>query len=211
MAALVIKVLFWSIFAAIVACVEIESEGKHGWAEKMPTWYRTTGFWGRTYMMLTGWPLTGYHVFMFLAMFFVYHVPFIMGLPWSPGLEMAFIALFFAWTPLWDYYWFVLNPAYKGKFKKNQIWWHATKPWIAGLFPSGYAVSVLISLAFAEGAALAHGSQALFIGHLKLLGGFAIATVALHVLVAPAYQRWYHRMRQRDDRDKAPIFHKDAA
>ncbi len=54
MATLIVKVQFWSLFAVIVACIEIESEGRYGWAQKMPTWYRTTGFWGRVYGMVMG-------------------------------------------------------------------------------------------------------------------------------------------------------------
>lgn len=36
----IITAAFWFIVAAVTACIEIEAEGKFGWAEKMPTWYR---------------------------------------------------------------------------------------------------------------------------------------------------------------------------
>ena len=211
MAATIGNVLFWSFFAAVIACIEIESEGKHGWAETMPTWYRTTGFWAVLYgRLMGGKPLTGYHSFMFFFPALLFHAHFFMGVPWSGTEELKAWALYFAWCPLWDYYWFVLNPAYKGKFTKRHVWWHAQSPWVFGLFPVDYAVGLAISLGFAEAAARVGGSPALFIGHLKLLGGFGIATVLLH-LAAPAYRRWYLRMRLTDDRDKAPIFHCDAA
>lgn len=211
MAALITKVLFWSLFAVIIACVEIEAEGKHGWAEKMPTWYRTTGFWAGLYgRLMGGKPLTGYHAFMFFFPALLFHAHFFMGVTWSGTEELKAWAFYFAWCPLWDYDWFVLNPSYKGKFKKDHVWWHAQSPWILGLFPADYAIGLLISIGFAFGASRFGGNQVL-IDHLLLLTGFGVATALLH-LVAPAYRRWYLRMRLTDDRDKAPIFHhhKDA-
>ena len=209
---IILIAVFWAFFAAVIACVEIEVEGKHGWAEKLPTWYRTTGFWAVLYgRLMSGKPLTGYHSFMFFFPMLLFHAHFFMGVPWSGAGELKAWAMYFAWCPLWDYYWFVLNPHYKGKFTKKHVWWHARSRWVFGLFPVDYAAGAAVSLCFAETAALVDGSRALFIGHLELLGGFALATVALHVLAAPAYQRWYVRMRQRDDRDTTPIFHRDAA
>ena len=203
MAALATDVLFWSLFAVVIACVEIEAEGKHGWAEKMPTWYRTTGFWAVLYgRLMAGKPLTGYHAFMFFFPTLLFHAHFFMGVPWSGREELKAWAMYFAWCPLWDYFWFVLNPHYAGRFRKDCVWWHARSRWVFGLFPVDYLIAFLVSLGFAAlGGRLG--------AHLRLLGGFAVATALLH-LAAPAYRRWYARMRLRDDRDKAAIFH-DAA
>lgn len=90
------------------------------------------------------------------------------------------------------------------------MWWHAKSHWILGLFPMDYVIGIAISLACAEGAAYDTGSQAPFIEHLLLLCGFGLATIMLH-LATPMYQRWYYRMRERDDRDKTDIFHDKAA
>ncbi len=205
------KIVFWSLFAVVIACVEIESEGTHGWAEKMPTWYRTTGFVAKLYgRLMNGKPLTGYHSFMFFFPILLFHAHFFMGVPWSWTGELLAWAMFWTWCPMWDYFWFVLNPAFAGKFKKEHVWWHAKSRWILGLFPVDYLGAILISLGFAEVASIVDGSQALLIEHLKLLGGFGVATILLH-LAAPDYQNWYRHMRKRDDRDKAGIFHKDAA
>lgn len=210
MATLIVKILFWSLFAVIVACIEIESEGKYGWAEKAPTWYRTTGFWGKAYgLVMGGKPLTGYHTFMFFFPALLFHAHFFMGVRWTATAELEAWALYFVWCPLWDYFWFVLNPAYKGKFKKDQVWWHAKSPWILGLFPMDYLVGALISVGFAEGAAQVAGSQKPLTKHLLLLGGFGACTVLLHLIGAPLYRRWYARMRRSDDRAKTPIFHRD--
>jgi hypothetical protein len=210
-AALIAKVVFWSLFAAVIACVEIEAEGKFGWAEKMPTWYRTTGFWAVLYgKVMSGKPLTGYHAFMFFFPVLLSHAHFVSGVAWSASGEMMAWAMYFVWCPLWDYDWFVLNPAFQGKFRKDRVWWHAKSPWILGKCPAGYLVGLALSLGFAAGASLVDGSQALFMEHLKLLIGFALATALLHVF-APSYRRWHRRMRLTDDREKAPIFHRDAA
>jgi len=206
MAALVATVLFWSVFATVVACIEIEIEGKSGWAERLPTWYRVDGFCGRAFGLLTGGkPLTGYHSFMFFLPVMIFHAPFFMGVEWSLAAELGTWALYFVWCPLWDYFWFVLNPHYAGRFSRREIWWHAKSPWVFGLFPLDYLAGVTVSLAFAGAAAMAAGSAARFGEHLLMMAGFAAYTFLLH-LAAPLYRRWYAAMRRRDDRDKAGIF-----
>lgn len=208
MAMLIAKVLFWSLFATVLACIEIESEGKYGWADKAPTWFRTKSFWGRAYgMLMGGKPLTGYHAFMFFLPALIFHAHFFMGVEWSITAELGAWALYFAWCPLWDYFWFVLNPHYAGKFKREYVWWHAKSPWVFGLFPLDYLMGLMISLGFAGGAAWLSGSSTQLIEHLKLLGGFGAYTMLLHI-VAPMYRRWYAHMRTSDDRDEVDIFYK---
>ena len=51
---------------------------------------------------------------------------------------------------VWDYLWFVLNPAYTvRRFRKGKVWWFE-KPWI-GRFPidyySGSALSIVLARA----------------------------------------------------------------
>lgn len=211
LAALIGSVLFWFLLATVLAGIEVESEGKYGWAEKMPTWYRTTGFWGRLYgYFMSGKPLTGYHLLLSVFVLSLFHIPLFSGVAWGIAWEFETLAIFFLWVPSWDYNWFVLNPHFKGRFKKKYVWWHAGDRWVFGLFPLSYLIGVALSMGCAGGAALAAGSQAPFLKHLAFLGGFGICTVLLH-LAAPAYRHWYLRMRQSDDRDKAPIFHRDAA
>jgi hypothetical protein len=136
---LVLKIVFWSFFATIVACVEIEAEGKYGWAEKMPTWYRVQGFLPRLFgFFMNGKPLTGYHAFMFFVPLLIFHVPFVSGIPWTGPAELQALAMYFAWSVLWDYHWFVLNPHYAGRFSKDRVWWHKKSPWVFGIFPLDY-------------------------------------------------------------------------
>ena len=41
-AALIVRTLFLFGYALLFAAVEIEIEGSHGWAERLPTWFRVT-------------------------------------------------------------------------------------------------------------------------------------------------------------------------
>ena len=66
--------LFVVIAAALFAKIEIEIEGPHGWAEKLPTWRIENHFlldW-----LFGGRSLTGYHVWAFAFVLFVFHLPF---------------------------------------------------------------------------------------------------------------------------------------
>ena len=202
-----ISILFWSLFATVLACVEIESEGQYGWAERAPTWFRTTGLPARLYgLVMGGKPLTGYHMFIFFLPVFIFHAHFAMGMEWSVAEECKAWAMYFAWCVMWDYHWFVLNPHYTGKFSRDQIWWHTKSYWVLGLFPVDYFVGVGMSIGLAALGGCLNGGE-MFIAHMDQLAGFTVYTVGLY-LFAPHYHSWYRRMRLRDDRNKVNIFHK---
>ncbi len=205
---LIIKSLFLFIMALVFAAIEVESEGKYGWAEKAPTWYRKTGFIPWLYGFAMGQkPLTGYHLFMFFVPIMIFHLHFIMGVKWTLAGELQSWAIYFAWCPLWDFLWFILNPNYGIKnFKKENIWWHAKSPWIFGLFPSDYFVGWLISLLFAFSSAYPTENYMIIISHAFMLGLFLIY-IGLAIFLSPLYHRWCHWMRKKDDRDKVKIFH----
>jgi hypothetical protein len=196
----------------VFAAVEIEIEGKWGWAEKAPTWYRTTGWAAKVYgLFMGGKPLTGYHAFMFFMTAMIFHIQFFMGTEWSATAELKAWAMYFAWCPLWDYLWFVLNPYYGvWNFKKENVWWHAKNFkgfWIFSSFPVDYFIGWGASLLFAFAAGLV-GDIGVFTQHIQLLLGFLFFTLVTILAIAPLYQWWYKKMRERDDRDKAGIFHR---
>lgn len=63
--------IFFGFLALLIAVAEIEMEGKYGWAQKLPTWYKKQPkFW------LKGKPMTGYHVVMFPIFFLLFHIPY---------------------------------------------------------------------------------------------------------------------------------------
>ncbi|MBI2193083.1 MAG: hypothetical protein HYU36_13980 [Planctomycetes bacterium] len=114
--------------AGLFALVEIQIEGPHGWAASLPTW-RIEGGWTR--WLLGSKPLTGYHFYLLLFIFFLLHFPFAIGLL-SPSLRaeariLSFMILF--WIAE-DFLWFVLNPAFGLKrFRRDRIPWHAPAWW----------------------------------------------------------------------------------
>ncbi len=203
------RIVYLFGFALLMALVEIEIEGPWGWAEKLPTWYRVEGAAARLYgRLMSGKPLTGYHAFMLVLPLFAFHLPFVEGLRWSWAAEARLLASYMLWMVAWDLLWFLFNPAYGWRhFRRGQIWWH-NRAWI-GRFPIDYYNGVGASLLVAASAWLDGRSLAVLGEHARLCAGFAILTAAA-AAYAPAYQRWYARMRTpgTDARAEAGIFHK---
>ncbi len=59
----------------LLAYLEVQIEGPHGWAERLPTWRPQSHAWyARLYTRLMGQKqLTGYHIGMFLLVLFGLH------------------------------------------------------------------------------------------------------------------------------------------
>lgn len=203
--------LFWFVLALVFAALEIESEGKYGWAQKMPTWYRKTGLAAAIYgRLMGGKPLTGYHSFMFFLPIMVFHAGFALGAPWSLKAELMTWAMYFAWCPLWDYLWFVLNPEYGAEnFRQKNVWWHAQSPWVLGRFPADYLAGAGLSIGFAALAAWNVGDAAVVTQHLKVMGLLLAMTFATILFVGKPYRAWRTRMLAHDERHLAGIFHAD--
>jgi hypothetical protein len=207
MGQIVIKSVFLFALAVVMAAIEIESEGKYGWADKAPTWYRTTGIAARIYgLIMSGKPLTGYHTFMFLLPLFIFHVQFIMGNYWTPVGEAMALATYFLVCPCWDFLWFVLNPYYGIKnFRKDKIWWHAKSIWI-GPVPLDYIVGLTASILLAAIASYFNDGFFVLKNHLLVIG-LILFFIGVTVALAPIYHQWYWFMRHRDERDKVEIFY----
>ncbi len=136
------------LFALVMALVEIEIEGPYGWAEKLPTPYRVSGPLARLFgLVLGGKPLTGYNLLMFAATLVAFHLPFAFGAPWSAARELTLLAAWIAWSAVWDFLWFLLNPAYgRRRFRPGNVWWHSRWLW---RLPLDYWIAVASSLALA--------------------------------------------------------------
>jgi hypothetical protein len=150
-------------------------------------------------------PLTGYHVFAFTIPLVVLHLPFTLGVDWSFAAELRTIATYFLIAVIWDYLWFVLNPAYTvDRFRRGSVWWFP-RAWI-WRFPIDYYASIGLSVALAALAAASGGGSWLN-GHLWNLAGLLVL-VAVTVVLAPLYHRWYRHMRRAgaDDRDRTPTY-----
>jgi len=192
---LVVRALFLFAYAVLFAAVEIEIEGSHGWAERLPTWFRVTTPSARFYgLFMRGKPLTGYHAVMFLLPLWSFHIGFVGGVPWSWAAEATTLSAYLVWVVTWDLLWFLFNPRFGwARFRKGEVWWH-DRTWI-GRFPVDYWGALMVSLVIAATARLTAGSFAVLSRHLWLCAGFAALTLLLSA-AAPAYMRWHAHMRR---------------
>lgn len=177
------------------ALIEIEIEGAHGWALRLPTWFRTRGPAGRLYGAVSGGkPLTGYHLFMASLPLVILHLPFGYGADWSAAAEVMVFATYMAFAIGWDYLWFILNPAYGVRgFRRGRVWWYSGA-WI-GPLPYEYSAAVAGSFVLALIAWPIGGGADALAQQGRLVGGLALLCVVAMAL-APAYRRWYRWMRR---------------
>lgn len=192
---LIVRVLFLFGYALLFALAEIEIEGSHGWAERLPTWFRVTTPGARLFaLLLSGKPLTGYHLVMFVLPLWSFHLGFVGGVPWSWAAEATTLSSYLAWLATWDLLWFLLNPRYGwARFRKGEIWWH-DRTWI-GRFPIDYWAALVTSLAIAASARLATGDFGVLGRQLVLVAGFVGLTLLTN-RAAPRYMRWHAHMRR---------------
>src|SRR5436305_9057483 len=102
-AATFFRILFLFGYALLFALVEIEIEGPHGWAERLPTWFRVSTRAARFYgLFMRGKPLTGYHAVMFVLPLWSFHIGFFAGVSWSWAAEAATLGSYTAWVVIWD-------------------------------------------------------------------------------------------------------------
>ena len=192
---MIVQTLFWFALAFALAALEIEIEGPDGWAEKLPTWYRTHGWAARLFALLTGGkPLTGYHLWLLVFLGFAFHMPFFAGTEWSAAGECLTLARLALFAVIWDYLWFVLNLNYCWRGMSN-AWWHSSGVMLLGKIPLGFVMG------FGASAALSAAAGDI-VGQLRLMLG-CLLLVPPTILLAPFYHRWYLKMRERDDRPTA--------
>lgn len=136
------------ILATILAILEIQIEGAHGWAKNLPTWRPNPGSpVAKIYSkMMSGKELTGYHLTMFSFVFLIFNLPFFFGFPFNLENILKISSLFFIFIALWDFLWFVLNPYHPLKnFAKNNP---NHKAFLFGM-PTDYYYSLAISFLLA--------------------------------------------------------------
>jgi len=209
-----IEAFFYYFIAMILAGMEIEMEGKYGWAERIPTPYIVEGRIARIWAYFQGGrPLTVYHIYTTLLTLLIAHIPFAgilfsQGMEWSLGKELAVLSMFFVWVATWDFLWFVLNPYYGIRnFKRDKIWWHSKRKWIKGLFPKDYLNAFLISAGLSIAASILNDESEIFVSYLIYVAIFIALLFVTIVFWAPIYMKWYVKIRSKDDREKANIFH----
>jgi len=187
-------ILYLYILALLFAYVEIESEGKHGWAEKMPTWYRVSTPGAKLYgKIMGGKPLTGYHAGMFFLPLLMLHLPFVAGLEWSFVKEVQTISIYLIWAVFWDALWFILNPHYTYKnFTAEKVWWH--KNWFAGV-PSDYLKGIFGAMILVLIVDIPTEEMEIVQGQVTMLVTF-VTLFVITVFLAPHYHKWYWKMHE---------------
>ena len=129
------------VSAAVFALVEIQIEGRDGWAAKLPTWKLRSSWLNR---LFPGRPLTGYHCYVLIFIALVAHLPFAFGLPWTAlGQLRAISFVLFFWVAE-DFLWFALNPHFGvRRFRPQHIAWHRQSWW--WLAPRDYWIATTIA------------------------------------------------------------------
>ncbi len=124
------------------ALMEIQIEGRSGWAAALPTW-RFQNAWTRR--ILGARPITGYHFYIQFVAAILAHLAYFLGVHPSWALELRIIAfLIFFWN-VEDFLWFVFNPAYGiRRFRREDIWWHGESWW--WFMPRDYWLTLPIGL-----------------------------------------------------------------
>lgn len=142
---IVISNIYIFIMALVLANLEIQIEGKNGWAKELPTWRPAknalcTRLFAKA---LSGKQLTGYHIAMFLFVFLIFYFPYFVGLPITLTSFLKTTSLLFIFLALWDFLWFICNPNFTlYNFNKHHIWFHSK--WCLGV-PIDYIFAITIS------------------------------------------------------------------
>lgn len=199
--------VFLFVMAALFAIFEIEAEGKYGWAEKFPTWYRVNGP-AKWYVRITHKPLTGYHLALFCVTLMLFFWPMTATSSWSLSGVLASLANYLAWVVVWDYSWFILNPHYGARrFRRHTVWWFGKEPWL-GPIPVSYIASWVAALGLsALGGVVSGNAEQAVKSQLWQFGWYAVGILSLIIMGAPMFGRYYYAMRNKDERSEAGIFH----
>lgn len=127
---MIIPLLAVPVAAFLWAKLEVEIEGKDGWAKNLPTWRVENHFLLKVF--LGGRPLTGFHVWAFSFVGFVFHMPLLWIGRWTWPLEVEIIASLLLFWVLEDFLWFMVNPHYGWRrYHARAIEWHPD--WFWGL------------------------------------------------------------------------------
>jgi hypothetical protein len=124
------------LVSVLFALLEIQIEGEHGLAAKLPTFKIKSRFFPHH-----PWILTGYHIYLWLFLFLMLHVPRLF-VEWGFREELEVLSFYVLILGLEDFLWFVLNPYFTlKKFKKAHVWWHLA--WL-GPVPVMYFIGITL-------------------------------------------------------------------
>jgi len=104
---LIVFNIFLFLLSIILALLEIQIEGTHGWASKLPTWKLEIG----------NFVMTGYHLYLWSFLLIMVHLPFIF-IQWKWETECYLLTFLFLLLLLEDTFWFIFNK----KFQLKDYW-----------------------------------------------------------------------------------------
>ena len=100
-----------ALLGFLLAMVEIQVMGIHGWAAGLPTAWRIESHWALDWFA-AGRPLTSYHAWLMGFLLAMVHLPLALLGAWTMKLEARVLGcLLLLWLAR-DVWWFALNPAY---------------------------------------------------------------------------------------------------
>jgi len=142
----ILFVVFLLLTSTIFALLEIQIEGKNGWAGKLPTWRKAVNQRGLLgFVVDPNQPRTGYHTYLWAFIFAISHFVFLLT-PWDIQKEIYVLSYYVLLTAVEDFLWFVFNPYYGlKKFKKGEIPWHTN--WFLGV-PRTYWINYPLGIIF---------------------------------------------------------------
>jgi hypothetical protein len=123
----IFSVIYTFILALVLASLEIQIEGKRGWASRLPgNRKHVPGTFGRCIsFVLMGKAPTLYHFYLFAFVILIFHIPFVHGKSFTLVHWLTQISLMLIFMVLWDFLWFILNPSFTlKKFNPDHVWWH---------------------------------------------------------------------------------------
>lgn len=135
--------LYLIFVSAAFALLEVQIEGRQGWARGLPTWRIENRI---TRALLGNRPVTGYHFYIHVFIFSISQLPFALQLaPLSLKAEARVLSFLILFWILEDFLWFVFNPDYGIRsFRKERVWWHAGTWW--GIMPRDYWIFAPLGL-----------------------------------------------------------------
>jgi hypothetical protein len=99
----IISVIFVILLSVLLGYLEIQIEGRYGWAKNLPTWRRD----------MNGFVWTGYHISLWLFLLLVVHIPFIFT-AWTAVKECFVLSFLVLILLMEDAFWFLMNKDFCG-------------------------------------------------------------------------------------------------
>jgi hypothetical protein len=126
-----------------MARLEVQIEGRNGWARNLPTWRVDNRL---TRALFGGRPLTGYHFFFHILVALLVHSPFALGFaPLTVPAELRILSFLILFWLIEDWLWFVVNPAFgPAAFRADRIHWHRSSWWL--IMPREYWIAAPIGV-----------------------------------------------------------------